>query len=274
MMKEIPEGQETGALVGVYQDLRTFCRVPYVSSLQRHVATMPGCLEYAWAICRPGFASGRIPRTAWRLAQTVDDEAFPRLTRPALELMGVDDVGLAAIRNVCENFVRVAPINLLFAGLVERLLDGATPGNDIEPEDVWRPPPMLPSMPPMQPMEALDDAVRSVLMQVSTEIGGEPFVPGLYRLFAPWPAYLAHAATLIEPRVRSDAGRRSRRVIADRIVAAADGVLPHLAHAPHDLSPPDPAQAKAIISAIHTYRVTSPEMVVIGSLLLDALPAR
>ena len=37
--------------------------------------------------------------------------------------MGVEAEGLAQIRNICQNFIRVAPLNLLFAGVVERLFD-------------------------------------------------------------------------------------------------------------------------------------------------------
>ena len=273
MMKEIPEGQETGDLVAIYADLRQFCAVPYVSSLQRHVATMPGCLEYAWAICRPVFASGQLQRRAWGLAQTVGDRPFPPLTLASLTLMGVNSTDLNAIRNIYANFVRVAPLNLLFAGLVEALLKGAEPGNQLMTEPSWSPPLMLDTMPPMPPVESLDTSVQAIMMQLATRLGGQPFVPGMYRLLAPWPAYLAHAAALIEPLIRSAQGQSSRQVIADSIVDAAQDLLPHLAAPPAHLTAPSEAQSAAIIQAIHTYRVTSPEMIVIGTLLLDSLPA-
>ena len=52
-MRELPEHEATGELAHVYGELRRLCAVPYVSSLQRHLATMPGCLEYAWGVCGP-----------------------------------------------------------------------------------------------------------------------------------------------------------------------------------------------------------------------------
>lgn len=271
-MQELLEHEATGELARIYAELREFCAVPYVSSLQRHVATLPGCLEFAWATCRPAFVNGRIPETAWRLASTVPGAPLPPLSPAALRLLGVDAAGVSTIRNICRNFVRVAPINLLFAGIVERLLQGATPGGTVDPPVAWAPPAMLAPMPAMTPMAGVDDDSRAVLMQLSRKICGEPFVPGLYRLLASWPGYLAHSATLIEPLLNSDSGEQARTAIAHTIVAAADEVLAELPPPASAPTPPDPVQTKAIFGAITTYRITSPEMIVFGTLLADALP--
>ena len=80
MMQELPEARATGELAVIYEELRTTCAVPYVSSLQRHLATMPGCLEYAWALLRPAFVSGLLPETAWRLASMMPVAPLPPLT--------------------------------------------------------------------------------------------------------------------------------------------------------------------------------------------------
>jgi hypothetical protein len=271
-MAELPESEVTGELARIYEEIRVYCGVPYVSSLQRHVATMPGCLEYAWAVCRPAFLDGTIPETAWRRVQMIDVAPFPSLTEAALRLMGVDAAGMRAIRNICENFVRVSPINLLFAGCVERLIEGAVPGGELEPRDPWKPPVMLQPMPAMADVATAPPDVAAVMMQLKTELGGKPFVPGLYRLLADWPGYLAHAATLIEPILNNESERQKRAAIAETIIAAADDIVAGLPPVQADYSPPAAAQGEAIVSAIRTYRVTSPEMVVFGTLLRDALP--
>lgn len=273
MMAELAEADARGEIARIYDELRVYCGVPYVSSLQRHVATMPGCLEYAWAAVRPAFVDGTIPTTAWRLASMVDVAPHPPLTAAAMRLLGVDAAGVRAIRNVCENFVRVAPINLLLAGCVEKLLGGARTGGAADTARApWSPLPMLEPMPAMVDLARSSADVRDTLLGLATEIGGRPFVPGLYRLVAPWPAYLAHAATLIRPALRDEAARRARAEIAHRIIGAADDVLAALPLLPADRAPPSPEQASAIVAAIHTYRVTSPEMIVFGTLLRDALP--
>ncbi len=268
-MRELPEAEATGALAVIYEELRTTCAVPYVSSLQRHIATMPGCLEYAWALFRPVFTSGLLPETAWRLASMIPVQPLPPLTPAALRLLGVDAAGARAIRNICDNFVRVAPINLLFAGALERVLEGAEASGQ-GAAVAWSPPEALAPMPALVDMAAADADLRAVLLQLGTEVGGAPFVPGLYRLLARWPSYLAHAATELTPLLRSELARAERTAISRNIVAAADEIL--VAVPPTDLAPPSAGQAQEIVAAIHTYRVTSPEMMVFGTLLRDALP--
>jgi hypothetical protein len=271
-LAELPETEVTGELTRIYEEIRVYCGVPYVSSLQCHVATMPGCLEYAWAACRPAFLDGTIPETAWRRAKMIDIAPFPPLSEAALRLMGVDAAGALAIRNICENFVRVAPINLLFAGCVERLIKGAAPGGGDTPRASWTPPAMLQAMPAMADIATAPPDAAAVLMQLKIEHDGKPFVPGLYRLLAEWPGYLAHAATLIAPLLNDEAARRARAAISEAIVAAADDIVADLPPIPDAYAPPTVEQGRAIVSAIRTYRVTSPEMVVFGTLLRDALP--
>mgnify|MGYP001223584730 FL=1 len=271
-MAELTESAVTGELARIYEEIRVYSGVPYVSSLQRHVATMPGCLEYAWAICRPAFLDGTIPETAWRRVKMIDIAPFPALSEEALRLLGVEAAGIGAIRNICNNFVRVSPINLLFAGIIERLIGGAVPDGAGMAEPTWTPPDLLAPMPAMADVDSAPPDVAAVLMQLKTEIGGKPFVPGLYRLLADWPGYLAHAATLIAPLLHDEAAKRARASIAEEIIAAADDIIAKLPHVPEGYAPPTAAQGQAVVSAIRTYRVTSPEMVVFGTLLRDALP--
>jgi hypothetical protein len=272
MMVEIPESEAHGELAQIYEELRLYCAVPYVSSLQRHVATMPGCLEYVWAALRPVFLNGSIQETAWRLAAIGSVAPLPPLSSAALRLLGVDADGIRSIRNICDNFVRVAPINLLFAGCIGRLLAGVKPGGEAVLENGWQPPAMLAPMPALLNAAAASDGVRAVLMQLASQIGERSMVPGLYRLLAHWPAYLAHVATLIEPLLKNDSARAERQELAARIVAAADEVLAGLPPLSTHYRPPSAAHRRAIIAAIHTYRGTSPEMIVVGTLLRDALP--
>lgn len=272
-MAELAESEVTGELARIYEEIRVYCGVPYVSSLQRHVATMPGCLEYAWAAFRPAFINGTIPETAWRRVNMVAVEPFPKLSPAAMRLMGVDADGIRAIRNICDNFTRVSPINLLFAGCVERLIEGAVLGKESAGDVPEKVPDMLPPMPAMINLDATEPDIASVLMQLRTELGGKPFVPGLYRCLAHWPGYLAHAATLIEPVLNDPAAREKRASIAETIIAAGDDIIASLPPVPSEYKPPSAEQGQAIIAAIKTYRVTSPEMVVFGSLLRNALPS-
>ncbi len=50
MLPEVTEQQASGEVAGIYAEIRTLCGVAHVSSMQRHLATRPGWLEWAWAV--------------------------------------------------------------------------------------------------------------------------------------------------------------------------------------------------------------------------------
>src|SRR5450755_871915 len=100
LLAELPEDRATGAVAVIYDEIRRFSGVPYVSSLQRYLATLPGVLEWAWAALGPAMASGVIPETGWRLAADVRVRPAEPIPAAMLQGWGVDAAGLAAIRNV------------------------------------------------------------------------------------------------------------------------------------------------------------------------------
>ena len=112
---------------------------------------------------------------------------------------------------------------------------------------------------------------RAVLATFETELAGEVFVPGLWRILAHWPGFLAHLSTSLAPLLRDPAVLDACERIAERITAIAPSVLATL-DPPVEPAPLAPAETAAVLSAIRTYRGTSPQMVGFGTLILDALP--
>jgi hypothetical protein len=270
LLAELPEGQATGKIAKIYDEIRRFSGVPYVSSLQRYLATLPGVLEWAWAVVRPGMVSGVIPETGWRLAQSVRISPLPRVSAAALRVWGVDAGGLAAIRNVAENFVRVSPVNLMTGGCLRLALNGATPSGLGFP-DSWNPPPLLSPMPGNVDLISLSAELRSVLMQLGTEVDGRPFVPALYRQLAHWPGLLAWFATELGPRFEAPETNAARVAFRDAAWQAAQAIVDKLPEPPIAAAP-DAEAKRRVLATIDRYAETSPEMVMFGQLLLDALP--
>src|SRR6185437_11803063 len=122
LLAELTEDRATGRIAVIYDEIRRFSGVPYVSSLQRYIATMPGALEWAWDALRPALASGAIQQTGWRLADQVTVPPLPPV--PASALAGADRV---AIRTIASNFLRVSPVNLMTGACLGLLLTGAQP---------------------------------------------------------------------------------------------------------------------------------------------------
>lgn len=98
-----------------------------------------------------------------------------------------------------------------------------------------------------------------------------PFVPGLYRMLANWPHLLAHLAVTLQPRLHASETQAAFATLRDRIDAAIPAVLSQLPP-PSGRAPMPPAEDRAWFFEISdTYRKTSPEMIVAGRLVKDAL---
>jgi hypothetical protein len=270
LLGELLEHQATGEIAVVYDEVRRFSGVPYVSSLQRYLATMPGVLEWAWDAVRPALISGVIQETGWRLAREVRISPLPKVSTAVLRVWGVDDAGVAAIRNIAENFVRVSPVNLMTGACLRLLLTG-TRRSGAGFGESWTPPAMLAPMPGNVDLGTLPADQRAVLMQLGTEMDGKPFVPALYRQIARWPGFLAWLATELGPRFTAAETNEARADFRDASWGAAPAIVAQLPALP-DLPPPSPKIVPRVLNAIAGYATTSPEMVMFGQLILDALP--
>lgn len=272
MLAELRESDATGEIAVIYEQIRRLWAVPYVSSLQRHLATRPGWLEWAWAALGPGFQSGAAQAAAWRAADGLVVPRLAPLSRDALAVWGVDAAGEAAIRATCASFVRVSPVNLVLSGLLRRLLSGERPTGANGGPPAWTPPAPLGPLPALADPGALPPAERAVLATLGTTVAGQVFVPGLYRMLASWPAFLAHVATVLRPHL-DDAATRAA---GQRLLAAVDAEIPRvfttLPSLPTRPVMPPAAEFAQVLAALDTYRKTSPEMVVFGRMLGDALP--
>ncbi len=271
MLTELSEQDATGDLARIYGEIRTFCAVPYVSSLQRHLATRPGWLQWAWAIARPAFVDGSAQTQAWQLAEDLNLRPLPPLSQSALQVFGVDATGAQAIRDICNNFIRVSPTNLMLSGLLRQVLEGQTPNAPNTTRETWTPPPTLPDLPALVHPDDLRTDERAVLFQFGTEVDGQPFVPGLYRMLAHWPVYLAHVATVLVPRFSDAETVACCQSLADRIDAAIPDLFARLPAQPNLPPAPSHDEFSAVLEALNRYRKTSPEMVVFGTLIRDAL---
>jgi hypothetical protein len=281
MLAELRESDATGEIAGIYNQIRRLWAVPYVSSLQRHLATRPGWLEWAWAALGPAFTSGVAQTAAWRAADGLPVPRLAPISRDALAVWGVDAAGEAAIRATCGSFVRVSPVNLVLSGLLRRLLTGERPpgATGERPPNVndgpaaWTPPAPLGPLPALADPTALPPAQRAVLATLGTTVAGQVFVPGLYRMLASWPAFLAHVATVLRPHLDDAVTRAAGQQLLAAVDAEVPRVFATLPSLPARPARPPAAEFAAVLAGLDTYRQTSPEMVVFGRMLGDALPS-
>lgn len=272
-LPELLEADAEGEIARIYGEIRDASGVPYVSTLQRFLATLPGVLEFSWSVVRPAMVSGVAADAAWRAAREAAPPPLPLMSPSVLRLLGVGAEDLAVIRNIAANFARVSPVNVITGAMLEPVAKGAAPPSGTGFDGGGKPAPeMLADMPSLPAMADLSDDLRTALGGLMVPIGGQPFLPALYRQFARWPAFAAYLAAVIPPRREDPAVIAAEERAIGGIVTAGRALYEKLPAPETTVSPPDGETAALILEAIARYRTTSADMICTGQALLLALP--
>ncbi len=274
-LPELLEADASGEIAEIYAEIRLCSGVPYVSTLQRYLATIPGVLQFGWTIIRPAMTSGAAPSAAWKAASDAAPPVFPELTASFLDDLEINTDSLQEIRNIAENFARVSPVNVITGALLEPIVKDKTlpSGNGLEESKVSHPE-MLPGMPELPMMDQLSSKLRNELDGLMVPIAGQPFLPALYRHYARWPKFASYLSTVIpKRRTKPDVIEAEKRAI-NGIVAAGRQLFTSLPKPPENLVQPSNETQNLILEAIHRYRNTSADMICTGQALLKSLPEK
>ena len=273
LISEILEKDATGDIADIYADIRRLWGVPNVTTIVRHVASVPGALEWYWAAIGPVNACGDFQETALALVDTLETRPMTPLPEVALRAMGVDAEAEAQIQDVYAAYDINNRPNILFVCVLQRLLSRQPAAADrYEPRGSnWSPPP------PARDLVAMvqADDMPSETLALAQTIGswgfpaGTGFLPGVYRHLANWPAYLAHAGAAIWPYLESGEIRQASENIIAAAEAAADEMIERLPAPPPPLDPP---QIERLSGVLQSLNQKIPEMIVICKLLGGALP--
>lgn len=283
LLSELPESSAAGEALRIYGEIKRLAGVPMVALIYRHLATMPGVLEWCWALLEPALRSGALQRRAWELAAQASIADVPRIPRPALRAVGLRRDDERAIGAVLDAYNRANPVNILAVRCIALHLAGAvTPLTAHEPAAgdpataheaaAWTPPATPAPLPAIIDPQAMSPAVRELAILLTDRVPtNSPSMlwPSLYRHLAHWPAFLGYASVLVLPRFAAiDAA-------AERLRARVDAAARELAAAmapPAAIAMPAALQREQLQAAIGQFSRRIPEMVAIGAFLRAALP--
>ena len=264
LLPELAETAASGEKARIYAEMRRLGAVPMVALIFRHLATLPGGIEWAWSAIGPAWSSGLLQETAWKIAREAPLEPIAPMPREALAALGVDDKALDEIRIVARAYNLANPVNLLTITCLARMLGGAKASASLEAR-AWTPPPTPGPLVAMTDPAAMSPEVSALLDLVAAPGGanGPRVVQSLYRHFGHRPQFLALLVTVLLPRFRDGSIDRSVLAIRASMDRAADAIVPTLT-AP---AAPDPG----IATAFERFRFVIPQMIVVGALLEEAL---
>jgi hypothetical protein len=87
----ISESEATGLIAEIYADIRCVYRVGVVNLIWRHLATIPGGLQWAWSTIRPLYVNGSVSREAAALRAALSLPELSPWPTAALTSAGLQD---------------------------------------------------------------------------------------------------------------------------------------------------------------------------------------
>lgn len=192
-LPELKETDATGRIAEIYDDIRYSLRVPMVNLIFRHMATIPGCLEWAWANIGPLYVSGKAVEAA---AALMAEQRPPRLGVTAAEAAqaGAD---VAGVRGTCDAYGRANPANLLALKALDFIID-ETRGGFARRKPMRGVPARaekteIAALPAMAALNTLPPETAALLEKLAHQMhgGDNGVIPSFYRHFAAWPKFLA-----------------------------------------------------------------------------------
>ena len=272
LLDELPEAQATGEQRRIYSEIRRLSAVPMVALIYRHLATIPGALEWAWALIEPAMLTGQLQQRAWDMAAAAVIPGNRAISHAALRVAGIDAAAEGAIGQVLDAYNRSNPVNMLVVGCLARHL--ARQGGQAAPAPArhWQPPPAPLPLPAMVDPAAMTPAMRELVLLLTDRDEGRapsPLWPSLYRHLANWPAMLGYASIVIVPEFAAiDA---AVALLRQQVTGAAADFARQTAPSAVFV-PPEAGERDRLQSAIDRFGSRIPEMVVIGGRLRRALP--
>jgi hypothetical protein len=268
---EIAESEATGRTREIYDDFKASIGLPMVNLVYRHMATTPGCLEWAWGLLRPLFVSSAMADEAARLLAGLSIGDPAPITREMLREAGIDASAERAIIETIEAYDRANPMNLIaMAVLAVELEDGAEGEGEAPPDTESPPPPAATALPPLADVRTLPEQTLAVLATLAAQagIGGSPVIPTLYLHMTDWPGFLDIAAATVAPL--DDDGRLGQAASALREEARrAAARLPRYA-----VGQPAPSegQRRNLLGLVELFPEAISRMIVIGAHLRRSMP--
>ena len=274
LLDELPEAQASGEQRRIYSEIRRLSAVPMVALIYRHLATIPGALEWAWGLIGPAMLTGRVQQRAWEIAAAAVIPGNRAIPHAALRVAGIDAAAEAAIGQVLDAYNRANPVNMLVVGCLARHLaeQGEQTAAAAALAGRWQPPPLPLPLPAMVDPAAMAPAVRELVLLLTDRDESRapsPLWPSLYRHLANWPAMLGYASVVVVPEFAAIDAAAAR---LQEQVAGASADLARQTAPSAGLVAPQADERQRLQSAIDRFGARIPEMVVIGGLLRRALP--
>ena len=271
----IREEDATGETAALFADLRATLGVPFVNLIWRHLATIPGGLDWTWALAKPLYETADLDQAAAALRDVAALPELAPIPEAVWDCAGIGAADRAEIAGLIRDYNHANGVNFL------ALL---TAVSVLRPDAASRPVALrapsgrgiagAPSgtVRPLPPLSDLAPPVVATVRELDRfgRLGDNDAVASLYRHLGYWPVFLAMSHAGLAPYHRNGAlaGAQARVIAAGREHAGRLAEL--VGREPGTL---DPDTRRRVFAALDEFtRLMIGRMVVMGSALLTQLP--
>jgi hypothetical protein len=271
----IAEGDATGDIAALYEDLRGTLGVPFVNLIWRHLATIPGGLAWAWTLTKPLYVSGELDRLSSKTSALVSLPSLASLPDCVWESAAIDLNARQTIAAMIESYNHANGVNFLaLLTAVSVLRDGLPASSRSRPVPaVSRHSLPTPQLPPLPGLSDLPPHVLALVRRLDElgRLGPSEAVASLYRHLAHWPVFLAIAYAALAPLHRN----RELAAAQEQVIAFGREKCAGLAGLASPALPAlTPDARSAVLRALDEFtRLMIGRMIVMGKAMRTLLPA-
>lgn len=271
----VAEAQAEGSTAAIFADIRDTLGVEVVNLIWRHLATMPGALEWAWTEVKPLY-QGAAAGPAAGLRNSLAPPKVTAFSVDTLAAAGIDHAARGDIRAVLDSYFHTNALALVVlssllarhdGGVTAAVTSAAAHGS----HDTVGSAPVRAKLPRLTPLSELDPPVARLVEELNGfgEDSDFALVASMYRHLSHWPTYLALVRTALAPlqsngelQALVDAARRAGRLQGITLAPLLAG------------SEPPPATASVPLAAVRRF-VEHPiaRMTCICALIRHATPS-
>ncbi|WP_207482186.1 hypothetical protein [Arenibaculum pallidiluteum] len=233
----VREADARGRTAELFDEIRQTLGVPYVNLVWRHLATIPGGLEWTWGVVRPLYRGAELPEAASVIRDGIDVGGIGDLPPFLFDAVGIGAAERCRIDALIASYNHVNGLALVALMAARAALSGrdgisGPEGRGAERISLrgsadWVDFPRLPGL------DELPAHVHALVLGLDGygRVGDTPVVASLYRHLAHWPGFLALAWLALRPA--QEDGR-----LAAGVRMAVDGARRAGRELPHGIGPP------------------------------------
>jgi len=263
--------EDAPAAIGhIYADIKRASGTSLVNLIYRHLATIPGGLEWVWGCIRMNWGYDGLLNAAVAMPSA---EIVIHLPVALWRTVGLSEKDLGEIRTLIDHYNLTHTANILgITALSHIIRDPSHSSGDTKL--AWTEAPhrqIAAATPPVPKLDSLPPDVTELLHFINGvgEDEQPAMVASLFRHLTLWPGSLAVAAALLTPLSQSGELARLRR---ETTIAAEEIADEMISTAELNCPPPPEAAREAILHALDLFRTTLiAKMLPVGQILSQAL---